>query len=815
MAKIQMSTYLKKDLPNLSLGEFAWCSDTKELYIGSENENIIISKECLNGDSAYDLWLKLGNTGSEQDFITSLKGDNGSNGYTPYIGKNGHWFINGIDTDYIATNNDTSCYIIDLDQWNITPGLDSKHDEIIDDVSILCYSDASYKTAYNNIIGINSAIEYAYSNNFSKVILPKNSYMICYSSDKLSINIKNKSNFTFDLNGSIIKCIFDSTKRNPYDSSTNLPYLLTGFVIKFTDCFDSCVRNGTLIGDKIDRSFIDQEEKACEGTYGVSVGEGSNNCILEFIDSSFFMGDGITSSIIGNTTNIIYGYQMGWKSGNIDSSGNLISSNKTVVTNLINVTGNTNYYIYGYGYSQAASYFPNERFSVYMYDINKNYIGLLKNVSVLKNFKTYFNTGYIRLLLESSSIDKDGWSSILSKGIVGSNITIRYCKIHHNHRGGLSIGSNNLFIYNNIFYNNGIIDYENNLPGFEQSNGNLFSTRYHINMEDNKGRNTQIYNNSFIGGNIGIALRGSNCIIDRNEFINCGIVLYKIRQAIIENNYGINNSFMAFSYNTDALAYREWILKSNTFSSIVINGNSPIKSISNNSFNSFKSTDALIYDFSNNYIYLNNSDYTSALIFTTNQLITNSTIIRENGTTGLITCKTNNIFFNCSFTNVKLGLGEKCNFNFCIFNSSYLSLGSSNTKFNNCLFNHINPIVNVYPDIPNNSAQFNLYNPDNGVKLFIENCEINSSLDSPIFSIINIGKNNNYIIIKNSTITKTNNSKIGLPLGKLYLNDVTISSEVKDTITSLGNSTFKNIILKNITLINSSTDIVENILTES
>lgn len=810
MKDIKIKTYLKKDLPQLSLGEFAWCTDTKELYIGNENENILISKDILNSCSAYELWLKLGNTGSTEDFINFLNCNNYNNDSTSYICKNSHESINEIDT-----NTDSSCYIIDLAKWNITPGLDNKHEEIIDNISVLCYSNDSYKIAYNNLIGINSAIEYAYSNNFSKVILPKNSYMICYSSEKISINIQNKSNFTFDLNGSTIKCIFDSIKKNPYDLSNNKPYALSGFAMKFTDCFNSCVRNGTLIGDKIDRSFIDQEEKACEGTYGVSVGEGSNNCILEFIDSSFFMGDGITSSIIGNTTNIIYGYQMGWKSGNIDSSGNLISSNKTVVTNLINVTGNTNYYIYGYGYSQAASYFPNERFSVYMYDINKNYIGLLKNVSVLKNFKTYFNTGYIRLLLESSSIDKDGWSSILSKGIVGSNITIRYCKIHHNHRGGLSIGSNNLFIYNNIFYNNGIIDYENNLPGFEQSNGNLFSTRYHINMEDNKGRNTQIYNNSFIGGNIGIALRGSNCIIDRNEFINCGIVLYKIRQAIIENNYGINNSFMAFSYNTDALAYREWILKSNTFSSIVINGNSPIKSISNNSFNSFKSTDALIYDFSNNYIYLNNSDYTSALIFTTNQLITNSTIIRENGTTGLITCKTNNIFFNCSFTNVKLGLGEKCNFNFCIFNSSYLSLGSSNTKFNNCLFNHINPIINVYPDIPNNSAQFNLYNPDNGVKLFIENCEINSSLDSPIFSIINIGKNNNYIIIKNSTITKTNNSKIGLPLGKLYLNDVTISSEVKDTITSLGNSTFKNIILKNITLINSSTDIVENILTES
>ena len=41
-----------------------------------------------DGKSAYDIWLDAGNTGSEEDFLESLKGKNGDPGttYTPVIG---------------------------------------------------------------------------------------------------------------------------------------------------------------------------------------------------------------------------------------------------------------------------------------------------------------------------------------------------------------------------------------------------------------------------------------------------------------------------------------------------------------------------------------------------------------------------------------------------------------------------------------------------------------------------------------------------------------------------------------------------------
>lgn len=49
------------------------------------------------GKSAYEIAVANGYTGTETEWLASLKGS------TPYIGDNGHWFIDGIDTGTPAT----------------------------------------------------------------------------------------------------------------------------------------------------------------------------------------------------------------------------------------------------------------------------------------------------------------------------------------------------------------------------------------------------------------------------------------------------------------------------------------------------------------------------------------------------------------------------------------------------------------------------------------------------------------------------------------------------------------------------------------
>lgn len=47
------------------------------------------------GKSAYEIAVENGYSGTQADWLESLRGEKG---YTPYIGENGNWFVNGIDT---------------------------------------------------------------------------------------------------------------------------------------------------------------------------------------------------------------------------------------------------------------------------------------------------------------------------------------------------------------------------------------------------------------------------------------------------------------------------------------------------------------------------------------------------------------------------------------------------------------------------------------------------------------------------------------------------------------------------------------------
>lgn len=49
------------------------------------------------GKSTYEIWLEKGNTGTEQDFLESLKGQNGKDGVNGVDGKDGYTPIKGVD----------------------------------------------------------------------------------------------------------------------------------------------------------------------------------------------------------------------------------------------------------------------------------------------------------------------------------------------------------------------------------------------------------------------------------------------------------------------------------------------------------------------------------------------------------------------------------------------------------------------------------------------------------------------------------------------------------------------------------------------
>ena len=62
-----------------------------------EVETITNIEGVVTGKSAYDIAVENGFSGTEKEWLESLKGE------TPTIGENGHWIIAGVDTGLLAT----------------------------------------------------------------------------------------------------------------------------------------------------------------------------------------------------------------------------------------------------------------------------------------------------------------------------------------------------------------------------------------------------------------------------------------------------------------------------------------------------------------------------------------------------------------------------------------------------------------------------------------------------------------------------------------------------------------------------------------
>ena len=552
MTKIQIRRGLKSDLPVLSAGELGFCTDTKELFIGT------------------------------QEGINSIFGGSSSSG-------------------------SDSTYIVELSRWGITQGLPTKRPETINGTSVNCYDNADYLKARNNMTGITNAINWASNNGYTTVLFPQGSYSLCHSRvsryDYDNTIVITASNMTIDFNKSTFKVMYDSAKRSPYHTVTGasggfVPIDETHpedifwlgnmgcFVIR--DCSFTTLRNGTLIGDRIDRDFTIQKEKSMEFTTGIAAGGNCKYITIENMDVSFFMGDAISTSV-GTNVFVKTGYSMGWTTGTIDNTGAKIASTTYCVSDFIAVSPSTRHFLHGYGTTQGMTALKNKRYTAYMYDTNKNYI-TSETQFTMRDFTTTKSTAFVRLVVEEPSVDVDGWQMILKTGTYGNFLVYRNNYIHHCHRGGLTPGVNDMFVINNWFYNNGEqYDLENNLPGFEQESGATFLTRYHINMEDSQGFNQNIIGNRFDGGRISIAARGYNFIIRDNTFKDNIIVLYRMHHVSLKSNHFDNAGFTSFSYDTTYNTYedfiRNWRIEDNIFDGdFSITGTALVTSISNNTF---------------------------------------------------------------------------------------------------------------------------------------------------------------------------------------------------------------------------------------
>lgn len=77
------------------------------------NQTIENSQAGSKGESAYEIAVRNGFEGTEQEWLRSLQGE------TPYIGENGNWFVGTLDTGVTAAP-DLSKYYSEADLIPLT-----------------------------------------------------------------------------------------------------------------------------------------------------------------------------------------------------------------------------------------------------------------------------------------------------------------------------------------------------------------------------------------------------------------------------------------------------------------------------------------------------------------------------------------------------------------------------------------------------------------------------------------------------------------------------------------------------------------------
>ena len=697
-------------------------------------------------------------------------------------------------------------YVIDLPSFGITEGLPTKGTELIDDKIVRCYSDEAYTIAYNNAKGLQEAVNYAVAQGYNYIVMPKGKYAVCYNTDGYP-KFNGYDGIVIDLGCSTLKVIYDSEKMNPYITDSTLPYKSGGILIKITNCKNTFLCNGTIIGDKIDRSFILQDEKAVEWTYGVGCGGGCIDCGVYNMDLSLFMGDGLTCST-GNNRTVVVGYQMGFTQSALNSDGTVSDSTQYCTSAYINVNGCKALYLQGYGYTQGLTYLANKNYTTAFYDSNKNYMGRDTECYVLRSTVLPSGCCYVRLQVEETSVDKDGWYMFLKDGYYGQGISFRNNFIHHNHIGGLTIGVNDMYIRDNIFYRNGMYpDTDHNLPGFEQGSGAPFQTRYHINMEDSQGWNINIEDNIFIDGNISIAARGMDYKIRRNKFKNNRVVLYKLRKVDFSNNIG--GGFGTFAYNADVIVLRDWNIHDNEFSYFSISGDSPITKFSGNIVHTSFTTAAVINNpFNDLTFYLKQTAYQSIVTLNDNTC-NRCKFIKEDNTYSNTISLANMTLNNCEFNNIKVGANGST-FNDCIITNCSFREVAGGVTFNNCTITiNKDNLNNPYPIYPYNASLIDMsgYSTTEAQgSVTFNNCTILFNNEHPFIGGAGAERYPVIINIVNGTIiTRTVNNSLGFnycsSAATWNFSDSTISVPSSVTIKKPTNATITNMTLENVTFI--------------
>ena len=383
--------------------------------------------------------------------------------------------------------------------------------------------------------GINEMLKEAQEKGCNKITMPFGEYLISENEPIIMV-----SNMILDLNGSTFKI-----------NSNGLQHYT---VFNFTQCKNSIVTNGIILGDK-DTHDYELIEGSHEWTCGVVFND-CENIELKDVTIKNFPGYGISSSLGENISNLVIGVTKdNLEKGNINAKGEFINDSETIRTMEpldISEVGGQFELGYNKGY-MGYPYIQSKTYDSYFYDENMNFISKQESCMQYKKIQIPDKAHYVKFVFHQQEVPVNGDTDFNSTTVFLTNylspykIKISGCTIEGNISLGMGLcGGRNFIIENNIFKNNGggspgyAVDLED---GWEYMDEYLFK------------------NNQFIENNNDIVVcAGDNIIFEENEFTST--VYMRPRTT---NYQFINNNFKDIFMNINYEYSTDTFIQGNTY----------------------------------------------------------------------------------------------------------------------------------------------------------------------------------------------------------------------------------------------------------
>ncbi|WP_096435081.1 right-handed parallel beta-helix repeat-containing protein [Alteribacter populi] len=486
--KIQIKKSLKADLKTLDVGEFCFCTDTGELFIGSDHGNIEISKKEeigqlsdltttdktnivtaineLKENSIHKAASTITHNHSTADILdldTTVKYHDDIFSYDETSGKFVSKALSAIGSNRLDNLSD-----VDTNTQQPVDGNTLKYEDgkwqprlLSDSISGIYFVELERWGIKNNktdpiatVNGLNNAFIWAYESGYSHVILPKGEYLISHTQ-----SIIPQSNTYYDFNGS--KVYMEPNDKESYS------IMRIGSTDSTKKTHHITITNGEFIGDRYEHDFSSggtHEWGHCITLKGHCKFIKINNCIIR--DA---IGDGLFSEY--NYDVWLYPKESDFELGGISKADGLkIDSTTTIRSKTpfnvahFRVTNNDGkFMLTGNGYGSLPG-INTEMFDIYFYNNNNEFISVAENKTWYQEVDRPLNAETMHFVLKQNTISNIAFEVRAEPR--PEFVYLENCEVMYNRRVGIAASGTRFFyilnnsIHHNTGYVGGAIDIE-------------------------------------------------------------------------------------------------------------------------------------------------------------------------------------------------------------------------------------------------------------------------------------------------------------------------------------------------------------------